>query len=69
MNPPFCPYCHKKPDVLGTEVGLGYVVSCKKQWDHNVSVFGATPEEAIQKWYTAFSEKPFSLLQFFRRSK
>lgn len=59
MKPkPLCPYCGKKPEVESSLVG-GYTVRCKQSFSHNVSVFGATPEEAIQLWEDGFRKRHF----------
>lgn len=52
-----CPYCGKHPEVRGE--GLGYVIQCQTIWEHNVSVYGKTPAEAIARWADAFEKLPW----------
>jgi len=54
-RPPNCPFCRKQPAVKG--FGLGFAVMCTEGWSHNVSVYGQTPEEAIERWHEGFSPK------------
>ena len=59
MKPrPLCPYCGKKPEVIAYGE-LGFAVRCQASFSHNVSVYGKSPEEAIQLWHEAFRKRRF----------
>ena len=60
-----CPFCGRKPVLKGSVLKTeGYTLECKKPFDHQISVYGNTPELAFAAWIDGLA--PRRWWQFWR---